>query len=477
MKSFSLQDVYTRIGAIGTRVGALERLKESASNSGGVLPIGSSAGWQRRTVPLISATAGWEGSACQEPCVRYESGTWKMWYTGSFNTPGMGYASCISDPTVPANWTKYAGNPVLGQGGSGVAGWVSGSNVFKDGSTYYCFYYDTVGGGNLKASTSTDGLSWTAPTTAIASGAVAGCYGWANSFAWNEGSTWKMLVEGSTTSGAGHGPPWAVWYFTASSPAGPWTVGNGGSPLSSLAISGYTMGYGQGPNFAEIDGVTTPQIGGSYVLWCHVSAISSSIVSNIMHASSADAISWSPASGFDLVADRGAYETDQAADASVLEVAGVSYLFYDGVDNGSGVSFINLATYDGTLVDLLNQVAANTGFASAESLASDTTTSTSYVALGGPSVTIEIGSNGIALVGFAMQSGAAQSLMSIEVTGANSIVATDDHALYNSVTNFQYGRTHVFTGLASGSTTFTAKYRVISGTGTFLRRSLWALAL
>lgn len=457
--------------------GGSDPIPDLFGGSGGLLPIGSSAGWQRRTVPLLSASQAWEGNAVFEPTVSYESGTWKMWYTGSYSNPGLGYAENSGDPTDPGDWVKDAGNPVLGQGGSGVAGFVSGNNVVKDGSTYYCFYYDASGGGNLKRSSSADGISWSAPSTAIANNAVSGCYGWANSFAWEESGTWYMLVEGSANATPPHGPPWAVWLFTASSITGSWTVQNGGSPLSTLEVSGYTQGYGQGPNFAQIDGVTTPQIGGSYALWCHLSASSGGlIVSNIMHARSANKTTWTTGGDFDLVADRGTYEKEQAADPYVLQVSGQSYLFYDGVDNVTGESYVNLATYDGTLESLLNHASTTGSFSFDEFIAGSTTSSTSYVDLDGPSVTIDIGSNGIALVGWAMQAGAAQMFMAVQVSGANTIAANDDRALF-SVANIAFGRTAVFSGLAPGQTTFTAKYRIVTGSGTVIRRSIWALAL
>lgn len=311
--------------------------------------------WTRVAEPLISPTVAWETPGVQEPDVHYESGTWKMWYTSANVPAGMGYATCTGDPTIPANWTKYAGNPVLGKGGSGVAGFVAGIHVHKLAGTYHVFYYDGNGGGNLKRSTSTDGVTWTAPTTAIAKGAVVGQApgGWANSDVWFDGTYWWLFVEGST-NGAG-GEPWACWLFrnTSLTNDGGWVVQNGGNPLSSMQVPGYPSGYGSGLSIAEIDGTDVMQIGSPYVVWAHCS---NGPNSDIYHVVGTDPgfVSWTPASPLDLIHNGGTFEKTQAADPNVLQVSGKSYLFFTGEDAVSLAGYINLATFDGTLLQYLN---------------------------------------------------------------------------------------------------------------------------
>lgn len=320
----------------------------------------SSVGWSLTTEPLISPSQAWEGGVVQEPDIHYESGTWRMWYTGNYLSPAMGYASCTSDPTVPGNWTKYASNPVLGQGGSGVAGWVSGLRLTKVGSTFHCFYYDAVGGGALKRSTSTDGLSWGAPTTAIAKGAVGSTPGgWANSEIWYDGSLYWLFVEGSTVGGGG--PPWACWLFTNASITndGGWSAKNGGNPLSTLQVSGYPRGYGQGPNLAEIDGTRTFAIGGRDTLWYHIDRqIGGTDTTDMTHAYTSDVnlVTWAPSNVLDLAHSGSTYEKDQVADPCVLQVAGTSYLFFTGIDNATPAGYISVATFPGTLVELLARI-------------------------------------------------------------------------------------------------------------------------
>jgi hypothetical protein len=129
-----------------------------------------------------------------EPTVIYEGGTWKMWYTGNDLAAhyAVGYATCTGDPTNGAIWTKYAGNPVLGQGGSGIGGDASRNFVFKDGSTYHIYYGD---GTDLHHATSSDGITWGSATTVITAASVGGgATQMTNSAVWKEGTNdWRML--------------------------------------------------------------------------------------------------------------------------------------------------------------------------------------------------------------------------------------------------------------------------------------------
>lgn len=98
----------------------------------------------------------------------------------------------------------------------------------------------------------------------------------------------------------------------------------------------------------------------------------------------------------------------------------------------------------------------------------------------GPTVTRSIGPSGSALVTvttfvFNGTLGAV-NWMGYEVSGATSLAASDDRALafHSMVVNGQ-GRLSVVThqtGLTPGVNTFTAKYRVNAGSGTYLNRQL-----
>lgn len=128
-----------------------------------------------------------------------------------------------------------------------------------------------------------------------------------------------------------------------------------------------------------------------------------------------------------------------------------------------------------------------TGAASDSVAATQTTTSTSYTDLttGGPAVSVTIGENELALVGLTCQLSndtlAAKSFMGFTVSDASTVAAAEASSLILQafVADNVIGTTAVFlvTGLTAGTNTFTAKYKVSSGTGSFGVRNLWALPL
>jgi hypothetical protein len=116
---------------------------------------------------------------------------------------------------------------------------------------------------------------------------------------------------------------------------------------------------------------------------------------------------------------------------------------------------------------------------------SETTTSTSYadLATAGPAVTVTTGAMCWVLVTATESNNTSGQnvYMSYAVTGASSVSATDDRALLltAAATNQAMRATHVYleTGLTPGSNTFTAKYRVTGGTGSWSNRRIAALPL
>lgn len=125
-----------------------------------------------------------------------------------------------------------------------------------------------------------------------------------------------------------------------------------------------------------------------------------------------------------------------------------------------------------------------TGAASATVAAGQTTASTTYVDLAtvGPSVTVTIGANGLALVCMSLSASntaSDYSVVSILVSGANTLSAVDNETAgtwlfrHGSSTNDpQLSYVKLLTGLTAGSTTFKMQYRVASGTSTYIRRIL-----
>jgi hypothetical protein len=117
---------------------------------------------------------------------------------------------------------------------------------------------------------------------------------------------------------------------------------------------------------------------------------------------------------------------------------------------------------------------------------SETTTSTSYGDLSGgatgPAITITTGIRALVWITAQMSNsvGGNHSWMSVAVTGASAVSASDPNAamLESSAANDE-ARIGValLLSLSAGSNTFTMKYRVDAGTGTFVRRNLIVMAL
>lgn len=124
-----------------------------------------------------------------------------------------------------------------------------------------------------------------------------------------------------------------------------------------------------------------------------------------------------------------------------------------------------------------------TGAASSTVLTQETTTSTSYVDLltATDTVTVTIGTNGLALVNLFVactNSGANYSLTSFAASGTNTVVAADTSAIaFNGTLFSQTGASFLLTSLNPGSTTFKMKYSVTGGTGTFKARRISVVPL
>jgi hypothetical protein len=109
----------------------------------------------------------------------------------------------------------------------------------------------------------------------------------------------------------------------------------------------------------------------------------------------------------------------------------------------------------------------------------ETTTSTSYTDLTTvQSVTLTTGTKAaISLTTYAGQSGNTnETYISVAVSGATTLAASDTNSLrYKApvaTAVFTLGGTMYISGLTAGSNTFTMKFRVQGGTGTFQSRSI-----
>lgn len=114
---------------------------------------------------------------------------------------------------------------------------------------------------------------------------------------------------------------------------------------------------------------------------------------------------------------------------------------------------------------------------------SETTTATGYVGLStvGPTVSVTTGPSAfVFLAANTLNTSTNATWYSVGITGATTVVASDGTALMmqgSSGLGQHTGTAILMRGLNSGINTFTAKYRVSGGTGTFSERRLAVMPL
>lgn len=116
---------------------------------------------------------------------------------------------------------------------------------------------------------------------------------------------------------------------------------------------------------------------------------------------------------------------------------------------------------------------------------SESTASTSYtdLATSGPAVTVTTGASALVMVGARSTNTttSTENFMSYAVSGATTDAAADARALIwyatSSAPNLRAMAANLHTGLTPGSNTFTAKYKVGSGTGSWFNRHLIVIPL
>jgi hypothetical protein len=125
-------------------------------------------------------------------------------------------------------------------------------------------------------------------------------------------------------------------------------------------------------------------------------------------------------------------------------------------------------------------------FATAQTNSTQSTASTTYVDLSTvTSVTLTTGTSALCVWHAAGTNGSSNAGMyvSVAVSGATTVAATDNIANYTQTSSSNLGiyfpihSGHIFTGLTAGSNTFTLKYRTDPGTAFFGSRGIQVVAL
>jgi len=307
--------------------------------------------WAKAGTPIMAAVQTWEAhNAMGEGTFLYESGMFRCWYAAGWSVAAIGYASCpgASDPTVAANWTKYASNPIMGQGHGGEAAGAARNCTIRVGTGYRMYYGQTDSGGQAGAwmvSTSADGITgWSTPAVCLAAGVVGWSIGWANAQVWYDApaNQWYALIEGrATTSG-----PWQIALARSADGLTGWVL-DATTWLTTLQVAAGGS-YG-GPYM-----VRPQQIDGLYHMWYHAVAANALLPTDIYHATSVNLLTWTIVGSAPVLTRTGEVTgTDQVADPSILEARGKTYLFYSVANNTAGSGNQNVASFAGSLHQLV----------------------------------------------------------------------------------------------------------------------------
>lgn len=279
---------------------------------------------------------GANASAAHEPTVIAENGILKMWYGAGWGTGVINYATSVDGLT----WTQYGSNPVY----SAIS--VSGPFVVKFDGIYYMYMADNGGTGALYLSTSTDGITWSAATVIFAANAYVWEIAWGNPYVWREGYTWYGLFEYRQPSGGNFqmslfSSPDGISWTLIQQPVLSLRPGTGGD------VGNAFMPYG------------VQKRNGLYHVWYHGNTNTTTLPTEIYHATSPDLTTWTITNSGNpiLTHNAGTYEKDQIGDPSIIEFNNQTFLYYDGIDNGTNSSWISVLTYTGRLSELLDGAA------------------------------------------------------------------------------------------------------------------------
>lgn len=305
------------------------------SPAGAFVPTGAT--WTRSASnPIITPTVAWESTAVAEVGGFVDHGSYLTgFYSAGWGSPGLGRFTTTDGITV----TKDAGNPVLGQGGSGLAGNIASPRVFLHAGVLHLY---ASSGSPLRSTTvhytsTDDGETWSSASLSIS--LASGCTLWGNAEVWIEGSTWYRLQDEF------HSTFWQVYLYT-SSDGNTWSIANSGSPLSTLQVhAGDTYG---GMRFALINGAITPKVGSVYELWFHAASAGATLPTDLYHATSSSfpgtPDSWTISPATPILTHLGTgFEIDQMAGPVPVLWKDQSFLYYDGDDNTHSAASIGVA--------------------------------------------------------------------------------------------------------------------------------------
>ncbi len=295
--------------------------------------------WQPRGV-MIDASVATDQLQLQEPNVLYGAAqiltgnVFKLWFSVGYANPGIGYA----ESTDGIAWTRYnVGAPILTTHRR--------CCLVMDGSAYVMFAISNAAG-TLDKLTSIDGIHFTVANAGVLAG-TSGTWdaaGINNTSVYidNDG-TWLIAYDGSTSGPSNYNVGLArsinhgvTWVKAPSNPIFPQQHNPGGAFLT--------------------------KINGVYHIWEHEALVGGAGVvlpTDIVHWYSPNLITWirDPVGIAYPRSDRDEGYLNlagQVADATLIEVNGATYMFYEGMQSGSiACGRIKLVTSSATMAQLV----------------------------------------------------------------------------------------------------------------------------
>jgi hypothetical protein len=306
-------------------------------------------------IPVTTPESGW----VQEPNVLKFPTNFRMTYSGGGQN-GTNESIFLATAPIPEGpWTRYSVNPIIGSGYGGVPGGAAMSAQIKIGSQYR-IYFKNLSDSKVYYDYSTDGYNYTLNATPVIS---------QSDFIANIGCTVEGInglepvldpVSGNyyaiieVASGSCFSTPYVMFAVLSTDGAQTFHLISN-TPLTSMQ----PISLGYNPLYAG--GRATFYVNGHWASFPHIDG-----PTWIGYSRSPDFFNWTTDYGLsrDYI---GAYRVvkvggdqnisnvwgliacDQAADASIIEYNGNSYLFHDHDDNTNMQGRIGYSKFSGTL--------------------------------------------------------------------------------------------------------------------------------
>ena len=122
--------------------------------------------WKNSAAPVLSpdVSPAWDSVGVLSPCVVYDGASYRMWYAAAADEAGAGLGIGIATSPDGVTWTKSPQNPVLLPGSPGAPDHdgVGSAWVLQDGKSFRMWYAGwNAGIATLCYASSADGLQWT----------------------------------------------------------------------------------------------------------------------------------------------------------------------------------------------------------------------------------------------------------------------------------------------------------------------------